>query len=97
MGAQQDPQGIKPALTRWGCTTYVASMLDDPDDIHPLFHGAPRTTEFKKLRKRIIRETREAIDRYGMIERDTRWLVCLSGGKCSADGSLCSFNPADSK
>ena len=58
-------------------------MLDDPDDIHPLFHGAPRTTEFKKLRKRIIRETREAIDRYGMIERDTRWLVCLSGGKDS--------------
>ena len=58
-------------------------MLDDADDIHPLFHGAPRTTEFKKLRKRIIRETREAIDRYGMIERDTRWLVCLSGGKDS--------------
>ena len=58
-------------------------MLDDADDIHPLFHGAPRTTEFKKLRKRIIRETREAIDRYGMIERGARWLVCLSGGKDS--------------
>jgi tRNA 2-thiocytidine biosynthesis protein TtcA len=58
-------------------------MLDESDDIHPLFHGAPNTTEFKKLRKRIIRETREAIDRYGMIERGTRWLVCLSGGKDS--------------
>lgn len=58
-------------------------MLDESDDIHPLFSGAPNTTEFKKLRKRIIRETREAIDRYGMIERGTRWLVCLSGGKDS--------------
>jgi tRNA 2-thiocytidine biosynthesis protein TtcA len=58
-------------------------MLDESDDIHPLFNGAPNTTEFKKLRKRIIRETREAIDRYGMIERGARWLVCLSGGKDS--------------
>jgi tRNA 2-thiocytidine biosynthesis protein TtcA len=58
-------------------------MLDDGDDIHPLFHGAPDTTEFRKLRKRIVRETRAAIERYGMIERGARWLVCLSGGKDS--------------
>ncbi len=59
-------------------------MLDeDLDDIHPLFHGAPATTEFKKLRKRIVREVREAIEAYGMIERGARWLVCLSGGKDS--------------
>ena len=59
-------------------------MLDDAcDNIHPLLHGAPGTTEFRKLRKRIVRETREAIERYGMIERDARWLVCLSGGKDS--------------
>jgi tRNA 2-thiocytidine biosynthesis protein TtcA len=58
-------------------------MLDEGDDIHPLFHGAPSTTEFKKLRKRIVRQTREAIDTYGMIERGARWLVCLSGGKDS--------------
>ncbi|WP_298430293.1 tRNA 2-thiocytidine(32) synthetase TtcA [uncultured Jannaschia sp.] len=61
-------------------------MLDEADDIHPLFHGAPRTTEFRKLRKRIVRETREAIDRYGMVDRTgprARWLVCLSGGKDS--------------
>ncbi|MCR9068526.1 MAG: tRNA 2-thiocytidine(32) synthetase TtcA [Rhodobacteraceae bacterium] len=57
-------------------------MLDDTD-IHPLFHGAPKTTEFRKLRKRIIRETREAMDRYGMVRRGDRWLVCLSGGKDS--------------
>lgn len=58
-------------------------MLDESDDIHPLFAGAPRTTEFKKLRKRIVRHTREAIEQYGMIERGSRWLVCLSGGKDS--------------
>ncbi len=63
-------------------------MLDDADDIHPLFHGAPSTTEFRKLRKRIVRQVREAVDAYGMVDRaDTgrraRWLVCLSGGKDS--------------
>ncbi len=63
-------------------------MLDDTDEIHPLFHGAPATTEFRKLRKRLVRDTREAIDKYGMIDRSgevpaARWLVCLSGGKDS--------------
>ncbi|MEM6660139.1 MAG: tRNA 2-thiocytidine(32) synthetase TtcA, partial [Pseudomonadota bacterium] len=66
-------------------------MFDDTDDIHPLFSGAPATTEFKKLRKRIVRQTREAIDQYGMIDVSARqiegsrprWLVCLSGGKDS--------------
>ncbi len=58
-------------------------MLDENTDIHPLFNGAPSTTEFKKLRKRIVRQTREAIEEYGMIERGARWLVCLSGGKDS--------------
>lgn len=64
---------------------YLTIMLDDLDDIHPLFHGAPKTTEFKKLRKRIVQNTREAIDAYGMIEEGPRpkWLVCLSGGKDS--------------
>lgn len=58
-------------------------MLAQHDDIHPLFHGAPSTTEFKKLRKRIIRDTRAAIDDFGMVERGAKWLVCLSGGKDS--------------
>lgn len=58
-------------------------MLDEPKDIHALFEAAPSTTEFKKLRKRIIRQTREAIEDFGMIERGARWLVCLSGGKDS--------------
>ena len=58
-------------------------MLDELDDIHPLFHGAPSSTDFRKLRKRLVREVREAIEAYSMIERGARWLVCLSGGKDS--------------
>ncbi len=58
-------------------------MLDDPDDIHPLFHGAPASLEFRKLRKRLVREVREAVETYGMVEPGARWLVCLSGGKDS--------------
>jgi tRNA 2-thiocytidine biosynthesis protein TtcA len=62
-------------------------MLDDapdtPDDIHPLFFGAPKSTEFRKLRKRLVQDVREAIDQFGMITPGARWLVCLSGGKDS--------------
>jgi tRNA 2-thiocytidine biosynthesis protein TtcA len=61
-----------------------AIMLDDDlTDLPPILQGAPDSTEFRKLRKRIIRETRAAIDQYGMIQPGTRWLVCLSGGKDS--------------
>jgi tRNA 2-thiocytidine biosynthesis protein TtcA len=80
-----------PGLPQGQNSWHIGPMLDDGDDIHPLFHGAPKTSAFKKLRKRIIRNTREAIEKYGMIEGDgrdpkaapQRWLVCLSGGKDS--------------
>lgn len=52
-------------------------------DIHPLFDGAPKSTGFRKLRKRLVRETRAAIEDYGMVRPGDRWLVCLSGGKDS--------------
>ena len=59
-------------------------MLDDiDDDIHPLFHGAPKSTEFRKLRKRLVQQVREAIETFGMVQPGARWLVCLSGGKDS--------------
>ncbi len=60
-------------------------MLDDPDreDLPPLLKAAPKSSEFKKLRKRLVRHTREAIDRYNMLTPGARWLVCLSGGKDS--------------
>jgi len=63
-------------------------MRDDADDlpgddIHALFHGAWMTTEFRKLRKRLVQQVREAIDTFGMVRPGDRWLVCLSGGKDS--------------
>ena len=58
-------------------------MLDNDSEIHPLFENTPNTTEFKKLRKRLIRQTREVIETYGMIKPGAKWLVCLSGGKDS--------------
>ena len=59
-------------------------MLDDADDdIHPLFHGAPKGLEFRKLRKRLVQDVRDAIETYGMVKPGDRWLVCLSGGKDS--------------
>ncbi len=72
-------------------TGYALRMLDDRDDIHPLFHGAPKSASFRKLRKRIIRDCRDAIDRYGMVAPVAdatnmprhKWLVCMSGGKDS--------------
>ena len=74
-----------PQLWHIGARLWGRIMLDDDiaDDIHPLFHGAPQSNDFKKLRKRIVRDVREAIETYGMIERGARWLVCLSGGKDS--------------
>ncbi|MBX2853484.1 MAG: tRNA 2-thiocytidine(32) synthetase TtcA [Rhodobacteraceae bacterium] len=66
-------------------------MLDAPkpsnapqdDALPPVYALAPSSGEFNKLRKRLVRLTREALDMYAMVERDARWLVCLSGGKDS--------------
>ena len=56
-----------------------------------LYGGAPDSVSFRKLRKRILRQTQEAISAYSMIDGSgigkaggrPRWLVCLSGGKDS--------------
>ena len=56
-------------------------MLNYKTDIHPMFESAPKTTEFKKLRKQILRQTRKIIWQYGMIEPGARWLFSLPGGK----------------
>ncbi|HWU19535.1 MAG TPA: tRNA 2-thiocytidine(32) synthetase TtcA [Devosia sp.] len=50
---------------------------------HPIFAGAPRTVEFNKLRKRLVRNTREALDKFSMVRPGEKWLVALSGGKDS--------------
>ena len=51
--------------------------------VHPLFADAPKTVAFNKLRKRLIRNAREAIEAFGMVKPGSRWLVALSGGKDS--------------
>lgn len=50
---------------------------------HPLFREAPPSVEFNKLRKRLLRLTRQAIDDFAMVRPGERWLVALSGGKDS--------------
>ncbi|QKC97231.1 tRNA 2-thiocytidine(32) synthetase TtcA [Mesorhizobium sp. NZP2298] len=50
---------------------------------HPLFADVPSSVEFSKLRKRLLRLTRQAIEDFSMVEPGQRWLVALSGGKDS--------------
>lgn len=53
--------------------------------LHAVFADAPDSVSFRKLRKRLVRQTQEAIRTYGMVSsgKRPRWLVCLSGGKDS--------------
>lgn len=53
------------------------------DGCHPMFLNAPKTVEFNKLRKRLLRHMRQAIDDFSMVRPNERWLVALSGGKDS--------------
>ncbi|HVW56058.1 MAG TPA: tRNA 2-thiocytidine(32) synthetase TtcA [Rhizobiaceae bacterium] len=50
---------------------------------HPLFRDVPTSVEFNKLRKRLLRGTRQAIEEFSMVRPGDRWLVALSGGKDS--------------
>lgn len=50
---------------------------------HPLFRDAPSAVEFTKLRKRLIRQTRQAMEDFAMVKPGAKWLVCISGGKDS--------------
>ncbi|WP_332688113.1 tRNA 2-thiocytidine(32) synthetase TtcA [Devosia sp.] len=57
---------------------------DEPESGgHPIYAHAPRSGEFNKLRKRLIRNTREALDKFSMVRPGEKWLVALSGGKDS--------------
>jgi len=57
---------------------------------HPIFANAPKSVNFKKVRKTIVRQTKEVLDEFKLIPSDAKtretpykWMVCLSGGKDS--------------
>lgn len=56
---------------------------DAEGGFHPLFADVPSSVEFNKLRKRLLRLTRQAIEDFAMVKPGERWLVALSGGKDS--------------
>nr|WP_174801395.1 tRNA 2-thiocytidine(32) synthetase TtcA [Martelella limonii] len=60
-------------------------LADDilPDAFHALFADAPSSVSFGKLRKRLLRQVRQAIADFDMLKEQKRWLVALSGGKDS--------------
>ncbi|KFL30895.1 tRNA 2-thiocytidine biosynthesis protein TtcA [Devosia riboflavina] len=61
-----------------------ATPTDDSEvGAHPIYANAPRSVEFNKLRKRLIRNTREALEKFGMVKPGEKWLIALSGGKDS--------------
>lgn len=56
----------------------------DPEaGCHPLFARIQSSVEFNKLRKRLLRLTRQAMEDFAMVRPGERWLVALSGGKDS--------------
>lgn len=58
-------------------------VADAEGGFHPLFADVPSSVEFNKLRKRLLRLARQAIDDFSMVRPGDRWLVALSGGKDS--------------
>ena len=64
------------------------AFTETDDDItddgrHPLFADAPSSVSFNKLRKRLLRQVRQAMDDFAMLKGQKRWLIGLSGGKDS--------------
>jgi tRNA 2-thiocytidine biosynthesis protein TtcA len=57
--------------------------LEGENGCHPLFRAVAASVEFNKLRKRLLRSARQAIDDFAMLAPGGRWLVALSGGKDS--------------
>lgn len=55
----------------------------EESDCHPLFRAVPSTVEFNRLRKRLLRNARQALEDFAMVRPGERWLVALSGGKDS--------------
>lgn len=64
-----------------------ALMRADADgaaiDAPSIFRAMPSSVSFQKLRKRLLRQVRQAMEDFAMLKGQRRWLVGLSGGKDS--------------
>ncbi len=61
-----------------------AAQANETDAEVPAFlKAAPSSVEFNKLRKRLLRNVRQALEDFAMVTPGERWLVALSGGKDS--------------
>jgi tRNA 2-thiocytidine biosynthesis protein TtcA len=59
-------------------------IFEGSESPHPaLFRQMPDTVTFNKLRKRLLRQVRHAMDDFAMLKGQKRWLIGLSGGKDS--------------
>jgi tRNA 2-thiocytidine biosynthesis protein TtcA len=53
----------------------TADLEADGQGYHPIFAAAPKSVEFNKLRKRLLRQARQALDDFAMVKPGERWLV----------------------
>lgn len=60
-----------------------SKIAENKKNFHPLFENIPLNLEFKKLRKRLLRQIRQAMNDFSLIEENEKWLVAVSGGKDS--------------
>ncbi|TCP90774.1 tRNA 2-thiocytidine biosynthesis protein TtcA [Rhizobium sp. PP-CC-2G-626] len=58
-------------------------LAEPPADLPAIFRGMPDSVSFNKLRKRLLRNVRQAIEDFGMLNGQKRWLIGVSGGKDS--------------
>ena len=57
--------------------------LPEDGPVARLFRDAPSSVSFNKLRKRLLRQVRQALEDFAMLKGQKRWLIGLSGGKDS--------------
>lgn len=55
----------------------------DTTSMPAVYRDAPQSVSFNKLRKRLIRQVRQAMADFDMLKGQKRWLVGVSGGKDS--------------
>lgn len=65
------------------CDRSDSSANDQENGSHPIFENVEKSGEFNKLRKRLLRTTRQALADFSMVNPGDNWLIALSGGKDS--------------